>query len=148
MCENKEVRWKEKEGMPPIPPSHHACDSHTTIILLPSYPPPPNSKSCMKPSYRMLSPTLPPILPEYSHPFFHLSPRTASDPHSRQTADDELFKLVLQYMGDHKSKVCIDYNWCMQCFHTLAHFYVWQSRIEIEYYCIAYFVRITEFDVL
>ena len=29
-----------------------------------------------------------------------------------------------------------------------AHMYMWQSQIEIEYYFVAYFERITEFDAL
>ena len=29
-----------------------------------------------------------------------------------------------------------------------SHLYVWQSRIEIEYYSITYFERTTDFDVL
>ena len=35
-------------GMPPYPPSRHACVLHTTIL----FPPPPNSKSCMKPCHQ------------------------------------------------------------------------------------------------
>ena len=35
-------KFKNFSGdMPPDPPSRHACISHTTIILLPSCPPPP-----------------------------------------------------------------------------------------------------------
>ena len=32
--------------------------------------------------------------------------------------------------------------------HLLSEMYMWQSRIEIEYYSVAYFERITDFDAL
>ena len=34
------------------------------------------------------------------------------------------------------------------CSRNFFETYMWQSRIEIEYYFIAYFERITEFDAL
>ena len=36
----------------------------------------------------------------------------------------------------------------MNAINMLEMLYMWQSQIEIEYYSIAYFERITEFDVL
>ena len=32
--------------------------------------------------------------------------------------------------------------------HLLSEMYMWQSRIEIEYYSVAYFKHITKFDTL
>ena len=56
-------------------------------------------------------------------------------------------------------EACCDMHVGMMCMHggmvcpmnainMLEMLYMWQSQIEIEYYSIAYFERITEFDVL
>ena len=70
------------------------------------------------------------------------------DPHLNHIWDT---KLVAKIPGCNNAKCICDAYKHLSWFVMLINVYrihVWQSRIEIEYYSVAYFERITEFDML
>ena len=64
-------------------------------------------------------------------------------------------RIVFWYVCSDITKVLVWFLWEVVCSlihhsseHEVAWEHLWQSQIEIEYYSVVYFERITEFDAL